>query len=93
MNNGDGKKIAGLVLGIVGIISAFIGFAVPFLAIGGLPVSIVGLVLSVLGNKEVKTGLGTAAFVVSLLAVIFTAITFFTCGLCVICAAASSAVN
>ena len=52
-----------------------------------LPMSILGLVLSIVGNKKQKNGLGTAAFVLSLLAVIFTAITFFTCGLCVICAA------
>lgn len=84
---GNGKKIAGLVLGILGVVSAFVGFGIPVLAICGLPISIVGLVLSVLGNKQEKTGLGTAAFVISLLAVIFTAITFFTCGLCVICAA------
>ncbi|MGM9873962.1 MAG: hypothetical protein ACI31G_03475 [Bacilli bacterium] len=84
---GNGKKIAGLVLGICGVVCAFIGFAVPVLDIVGLPVSIVGLVLAIVGNKQYKTGLGTAAFVVSLIAVIFTAITFFTCGICVIVAA------
>lgn len=88
---GKGKKIAGLVLGILGLISAFIGFAIPFLAIAGLPLAIVGLILAVLGNKAEKDGLGTAAFVLSLLATIFTAITFFTCGLCVICVAAGGA--
>lgn len=84
---GKGQKIAGLVLGILGIISACIGFAVPILAILGLPISIVGLVLAIVGNKKEKDGMGTAAFVLSLLAVIFTAITFFTCGLCVLCVA------
>lgn len=82
-------KVTGLILGILGIISAFIGFAVPILAIVGLPLSILGLILSIVGNKRAKSGLGTAAFVLSLLAVIFTGITFFTCGLCVLCVAAA----
>ena len=86
---GKGKKIAGLVIGILGIVCAFIGFGIPYLAIAGLPVSIVGLVLACVGNKQERDGLGTAAFVLSLLAVIFTAITFFTCGICVITVAAS----
>lgn len=90
---GKGLKIAGFVLGILGIISAFIGFAVPILAVLGLPMSITGLVLSIVGQKKQKDGFGTAAFVLSLLAVIFTGITFFTCGLCVLCAAGIAASN
>ena len=87
---GNGFKIAGFILGIVGIVFAFIGFAIPILAIAGLPVSILGLVLAVVGNKKEKSGLGTAAFVLSLLAVVFTGITFFTCGLCVLALAAAA---
>lgn len=82
LNMGQGQKVAGLVIGILGLICAFIGFAIPYLAIAGLPLSIVGLVLAVIGNKAEKSSLGTAAFVLCLLAVIFTAITFFTCGIC-----------
>ena len=89
---GNGFKTTGLVLGIVGIISALIGFVIPVLAVLGLPMSIVCLVLAIVGNKKEKSGLGTAAFVVSLLAVIFTAITFFTCGLCVILATVSTVI-
>lgn len=81
---GNGFKVTGLVLGIVGIVSSLTGIAVPILAFVGLPVAIVGLVLSVIGNKKEKSALGTAAFILSLLAVIFTAIAFFTCGLCVL---------
>ena len=81
---GNGQKIAGFVLGIVGLIISVI----PIVSLFGLPMAIVGLVLSVLGNKKERSGLGTAAFVISLIAVVFSGITFFTCGLCVLLAAA-----
>lgn len=86
---GQNRKTAGLILGIVGLVCAFIGFTLPYLAIAGLPISIVGLVLAVSGNKVEKSGLGTAAFILSLLAVIFTGVIFFTCGLCVLTIAAA----
>ncbi len=85
-----GFKITGFTIGILGIIFSIIGFGIPVLAIIGLPMSITGLVLSVIGNKKERSGLGTAAFVLCLIAVIFTAITFFTCGLCVILAAGAT---
>ena len=88
---GKGLKIAGLILGSLGIISAFIGFAVPILAVLGLPMSITGLVLSCVGQKKGSSGLGIAALVLSIIAVVFTAITFFTCGLCVLCVAGAAA--
>ena len=58
----------------------------------GLPVAIVGLILSVVGGKKLRrneqpTGIATAGLVLGIIAVVFTAIAFFTCGLCVICAA------
>lgn len=81
---GKGLKIAGLILGILGIVSAFVGFGVPIMAVLGLPMSITGLVLSCVGNKKGASGLGTAGIVVSIIAVVFTAITFFTCGICVL---------
>ncbi|HAS56713.1 MAG TPA: hypothetical protein DEF61_00265 [Firmicutes bacterium] len=91
---GNGYKIAGFVLGIVGIVCAFIGIPVFYLAFVGLPVSILGLVLSVIGNKKEKTGFGTAAFVLSLLATIFSAIMFVCCGLLVaIALGAANAAN
>lgn len=87
---GKGLKVAGLVLGIFGILSATIGFFVPFLSLIGLPASIVGLVLSCVGLKKGKDGLGTAALVLSIIATVFTGITFFTCGLCVLCVASAA---
>lgn len=80
---GNGYKIAGFVLGIISIVCAFIGIPVFYFAFIGLPVSITGLVLSVIGNKKEKTGFGTAAFVLSLLGTIFTAIMFVCCGVLV----------
>ena len=88
---GKGLKVAGLILGILGILCAFGGFAFAWAAVFGLPLSITGLVLSCVGQKKGKSGLGTAGVVVGIIAVVFTAITFFTCGLCVICVAAAAA--
>ncbi len=87
---GKGKSIAGLVLGIVGIV---FGILNGWFSVIGLPIAIIGLVLSVLGGKASKAatgksgGLATAGLVLGIIAVVFTGIAFFTCGLCVICAA------
>lgn len=86
---GKNKSIAGFVLGIVGVVLTFLG------ALGsiiGLPVAIVGLVLSIQGRKALKeneqpTGLATAAFIIGIVATALTGISFFTCGICVLCAA------
>lgn len=72
-------KIAGLVLGILGILCALFGFIGGTL---GLILSIVGLVLASMGNKKYgKDGLGTAALVLSIIAVCLTGITFISCGI------------
>jgi len=86
---GKGKAIAGMILGIVGIV---FGFLSGIFSLLGLPVSIVGLVLSVLGGKQLKqagqpAGIATAGLVLGIIAVVFSAIAFFTCGLCILCAA------
>ena len=84
-----GKAIAGLVLGIVGIVFSFLG---AWFSVIALPIAIVGLVLSVMGKKTLAaagqpTGLGTAGLVLGIIAVVFSAISFFTCGICTICVA------
>ena len=89
-----GKAVAGLVLGIVSIVFGFLGSIFSLLA---LPMAIVGLVLSVSGKKALAAagqpaGIGTAGLVLGIIAVVYTAISFFTCGLCVICVAASTVV-
>lgn len=88
---GKGQSIAGMVLGIVGIVFSLLG---TYFAIAGLPIAIVGLVLSIVGGKKLRennqpTGIATAGLVLGIIAVVFTAIAFFTCGLCVICATSS----
>ncbi len=90
---GKGQSIAGLVLGIVGIVFAF-GPISAWLCVIALPVAIVGLVLSVVGGKKLKAngqpaGIATAGLVIGIIAVVFAAISFFTCGLCVICVASA----
>ncbi len=91
-----GKAIAGLVLGIVGIVFSFLGTWFSVLA---LPISIVGLVLSIMGGKGLKAagepaGIATAGLVLGIIAVVFSAICFVTCGLCTICVAcAGNALN
>ena len=84
-----GKAIAGLVLGIVAIV---LGFLSGIFSLIALPAAIVGLVLSVSGGKALKAanmpkGIATAGLVIGIIAVVYTAIAFFTCGICILCAA------
>jgi hypothetical protein len=87
-----GKAVAGLVLGIVAIVLGFLG---GYMSIISLPAAIVGLCLSVSGGKGLKAagqphGVATAGLVLGIIAVVLTAIFFFTCGLCTICAASAA---
>ena len=89
-NNGKGLAVAGLVLSIVGLVFSFLG---AWFSIIALPVSIVGLVLAVMGGKKLKAvgapaGIATAGLVLGIIAVVFSAIFFFTCGICTLCVAA-----
>ncbi len=83
---GKGKAITGLVLGIVSLVACWFGIA----SLIALPVAIVGLCLSVSGGKQMKanglaSGLATAGTIIGIIAVILSAIMFFTCGLCALC--------
>ena len=89
-----GKAIAGLVLGIVALVSSSIfgGFISGWCYVLALPMAIVGLCLSASAGKELKVaeqprGIATAGLVIGIIATVLSAITFFTCGLCVIIAA------
>ena len=89
---GKGKAIAGMTLGIIGIV---LGILSGWFSIIGLPVAIVGLCLSVSGGRALKqnnlpSGIATAGLVLGIIATVFTAISFFTCGLCVICATSAA---
>lgn len=88
------KAIVGFILTIVAIVFAFgIGpLAIAgWLCVASLPVAIVGLCLSVSARKGLKAegqsaGLATAGLIVGIIATVFAAISFVTCGLCTICA-------
>lgn len=85
---GKGTTIAGFVLSIAGLV---LGFFSGVFSIIGLPVSIVGLILAVVGGKKLRAngqpaGLATAGLVIGIIAVVISAITFFTCGICILCA-------
>lgn len=89
---GKGSAIAGFVLSIIGIV---FGLLNGVFSIVGLPIAIVGLILSVSGGKKLRqnnlpTGIATAGLVLGIIAVVFTAIAFFTCGICILCASAGS---
>ena len=81
---GKGQTIAGFVLSLVGIVSAFVFFYI------SIPCSILGLVFSIIGGKKLKEnnqprGLATAGLVISIvslsLSVLMTA-----CGICALIA-------
>ena len=87
---GKGSAIAGFVLSIVGVV---FGLLSGVFSIVGLPIAIVGLILSVSGGKKLRqngqpAGIATAGLVLGIIAVVFTAIAFFTCGICILCASA-----
>ncbi len=77
---GKGQAVAGFVLGIIGVTLSIISGYCAFIA---LPASIVGLVLSVIGGKKLKSngqgsGIATAGLVLGIIAVVFSAIVFFS---------------
>ena len=87
---GKGLAIAGFVCSLLGLI---LGFLNGIFSILGLPLSIVGLVLSIIGRKKLleqntKSGIATAGFILGIIAVSISAITFFTCGICILAVAA-----
>jgi hypothetical protein len=91
---GKNQAIAGLACGVTGLVFALISGRFPYLALLSLPLAIVGLVLSVIGGKKLQAenlpkGIATAGLVVGIVATVFGAITFFTCGLCVLCVASA----
>ena len=90
---GKGSAIAGFVLSIIGTV---FGLLSGVFSIVGLPVAIVGLILSINGGKKLAAngqpkGLATAGLVLGIIAVVFTGISFFTCGLCILCAGGAAA--
>lgn len=89
-NNGKGLSIASLVLGIIAIVLAWF-YMVNIVA---LICGIVGIILAAIGKKKAAaagttSGLGTAGLVLSIIATVLAGIGFFSCTLCVLCAASA----
>ncbi len=82
----NGKSVASLVLGIIGVVVGFFG---GWAWIGAI-LGIIGLILGVLGKKEAPNGMATAGIVLSIIAIALGLIVTIACYACV--AAASSAI-
>lgn len=90
-NNGKGLSVAGLVLGIVATVLAWF-YMVNIVA---LVCGIVGIICAVKGKKAAAavgapTGVGTAGLVLAIIGTVLAGIGFFSCTLCVMCAASSA---
>lgn len=83
---GQGMAVASLVLGIVSIIFCWTSlFAVIFMV-----TAIVGVVLAISAKKKnaemgMPPGLATGGLVLNIIALVFSAIGFLTCGVCTVC--------
>lgn len=89
-NTGKGLSIAALVLGIISAVLAWFYLV----NIAALVCGVVGIVCASKGKKAAKvaeapTGLGTAGMVLSIIGTCLAGIGFFSCTLCVLCAAST----
>ena len=88
---GTSGALFGLILGLAGLVmSFFTGWA----AVIALPLTIIALVLTVSGRKALvaakqPTGIATIGITIGIIALVFSTISFFTCGLCQICSNAA----
>ncbi len=90
-NNGKGLSVAGLVLGIAATVLAWFYM----INIAALVCGVVGIICAVKGKKQAvaagaPTGIGTAGLVLSIIGTVLAAIGFFSCTLCVLCAAGTA---
>ena len=76
-SNANGLAIAGLVLGIISIVFAFLYFWV------GLIVGIIGIILSVKGRESEKKSMATAGLVCSIVGTALSGV-FIACALCIV---------
>lgn len=88
---GKGLSAAGLVLGIIASVLAWIYMV----NIAALVCGIVGIICAIKGKKTaaaagLPTGLGTAGIVLSIIGTVLAGIGFTSCTLCVLCAAGAA---
>lgn len=90
MKTGKGYSIAALVLGIVATVLAWFYM----INIAALACGILGVIFAAKGKKlavaaSAPTGIATAGLVLSIIGTILAGIGFFSCTVCVLCAAGS----
>ncbi|MBE7022245.1 MAG: hypothetical protein E7414_03400 [Ruminococcaceae bacterium] len=79
-----GKAIASLVLGIISLVAAWLGWG----AIVSLVLAIVGMILGSQAKKEMpadQAGMAKAGFILSLIGLILSAVVLVSCVACVGC--------
>ncbi len=81
---GKGLTIVAFIFAIAALLCACLCSLLWVLAVIGLPVSLAAVIISAVATKRVRSKLGTAAFVLSFLALVICTVTFFTCGICYI---------
>lgn len=82
----QGKKglaIAGLILGIASLCTAWFGYG----ALAGIACGIIGIILSVLAKKSYtaigqKSGMATAGLILSIIGLVLSIIMFIACVIC-----------
>lgn len=87
-NPGIGFSVTALVLGVLSLILAWFYL----INISAIVFGVVGIIMAAVGRKKsveagMPTGLGTAGLVTSIIGLAVGAIGFFSCTLCVYCAA------
>ena len=75
----NGKSVASLVLGIIGVVVGFFG---GWAWIGAI-LGIIGLILGVMGKKEAPSSMATAGIVLSIIAIALGLIVTIACYACV----------
>ncbi len=84
MNNSKGLSIAALVLGIVACVIPWWGLVYGII---GLVCGVVGLILAIVARKKEKSGLNTAALILSIIGIVLAIIGIIACGICALMAA------
>nr|WP_122012958.1 hypothetical protein [Maliibacterium massiliense] len=84
----NGKAIASMVLGIVGLVCVLFSVTVVMGWIG-IACAIVGLILGIMAKKEQPSGMATTGIVLSIIALGLLILTMIACVACAACASAS----
>jgi hypothetical protein len=79
MEGNNGKATASLVLGIVSLLTIFLGQ----FSFVGIILAIVGLVLGINARKEEPTNMATAGVVLCIVALVLDSLVFLACVACV----------